>query len=138
MFLIPGQLALGEASLTLPNKELPQQIFPLRKFCLEFFQRILLMEVGFFEFLLHGADVFTRRPESALHDQLLSLLRKQESDKRRAVWGLGALAMSAEEPTVVTTGSRGRHSTGDSFCLAMATLASKIVGDMGISPESIN
>src|SRR4029077_6947207 len=44
--------------------------------------------------------------------------------------------MSAEEPTVVTTGSKGRHSTGAPFCFAIATLASKIVGDRGTSPEA--
>src|SRR5215469_16987579 len=58
--------------------------------------------------------------------------------KSNAVCGFGALDINAAEPTVVTTGSKGRHSTGAPFSFASVTLASKIVGDIGTSPELTN
>lgn len=69
--------------LSSPDKQLAEQVFPLGEFGLELFQRVLLVKVDLFEFLLHRADIFARGPESALHHQTLAFLGKKEVDKKK-------------------------------------------------------
>ena len=75
--------------LALPDKELAQQIFPLDEFCFKFLRGVFLIEVGFFKFLLHCANVLAWRPETALHDQQLSFLGQKEVDKEQGGVGIG-------------------------------------------------
>jgi hypothetical protein len=77
--------------LSFPNEELPQQSFPLANFNFHFFRRILFVQIVFLEFLLQRADVLARRPQSALHDKLLSFLGKQKVDEKKRCVGIRRL-----------------------------------------------
>src|SRR6266511_2374054 len=81
--------------LTFSNEQLPQQSFPLGDFCFDLFRRILFVHIVLLEFLLQGANIVARRPQSALHDELLASLESRKSMKRSAVCGFDALANRA-------------------------------------------